>query len=125
MRKGANGRHLWENHLRHNIVLVGAEKVDYLRYVQNTIVKIFENFDIRYVLTTVKYSAKMPKTQNNFPTVIWVDGTMKHENFHRLGKTTPMQFGFNSITIYHAKSELFTLFPSLIRNDPSIKIFFL
>ena len=66
----------------------------------------------------------MPKTQNNFPTVIWVDGTMKHENFHRLGKTTPMQFWFSSITIYHAKSELFTLFPSLIRNDPSIKIFF-
>ena len=66
----------------------------------------------------------MPKTQNNFPTVIWVDGTMKHENFHRLGKTTPMQFWFSSITIYHANSELFTLFPSLIRNDPSIKIFF-
>ena len=92
MRKGANGRHLWENHLRHNIVLVGAEKVGYQINFQNTNVKIFEKLDIRYVFTTVKYSAKMPKNQNNFPIVIWVDGTMKHENFHRLGKTTPMQF---------------------------------
>ena len=92
VRKGANGRDLWENHLRHNIVLVGAEKVGYQINFQNTNVKIFENLDISYVLTTVKYSAKMPKTQNNFPNVIWVDGTMKHDNFHWLGNTTPMQF---------------------------------